>query len=79
MWSCICPLEIALVYLHYQVPSKALNWARQAVENAPDRYYTWYVQGLCQEQLAFDGQAQKSYRRCLELCPRHADAMSRTG
>jgi tetratricopeptide (TPR) repeat protein len=67
-------LEIALVYLYYRVPSKALKWAQQAVEKAPDRYYAWYVQGLCQGHLGFDGQAQRSYRRCLELCPRHADA-----
>jgi tetratricopeptide (TPR) repeat protein len=70
----LIPLEIALIYLHYRVPSKALTRVRRAVEDMPESYYAWYVQGLCQERLAFDKQARKSYQRCLELCPRHADA-----
>jgi tetratricopeptide (TPR) repeat protein len=73
----LVPLEIALVYLHYHVPSKALLRARRAVEMAPDRYYAWYVQGLCQEQLGFDASARQSYQRCLELSPRATDAERR--
>ncbi len=67
-------LEIARTYLYYRVPSKGLSWARRAVESAPDRYYAWYVQALCEHQLGFALRAQKSYQRCLELCPRHVEA-----
>lgn len=73
----LVPLEIALVYLHYHVPSKGLVRARRAVEQAPDCHYAWYVQGLCQEQLGFDSRARQSYERCTELCPRHHDAQLR--
>jgi tetratricopeptide (TPR) repeat protein len=70
----LVPLEIALVYLHYEQPSKALLRARQAVEMAPDRFYTWFVQGQCEHELGLDRQAKVSYERCLELSPRHVDA-----
>jgi tetratricopeptide (TPR) repeat protein len=73
----LVPLEIALVYLHYRVPSKAMARARRAVELAPDCYYAWYLQGLCQEQLGFGAQARQSYQRCLELSPHHHDAQER--
>jgi tetratricopeptide (TPR) repeat protein len=70
-------LEIALVYLHYKIPSKALFRARQAVENAPQAFYCWYVQGLCQVELGFEDQAKKSLKRCLELSPNHTEAGQR--
>jgi Tfp pilus assembly protein PilF len=73
----LVPLEIALIYMHYRAPSQALNRARQSVESAPDQFYPWHIQGLCQMRLGFDRQAGESFRRCLELCPRHADSLSR--
>ena len=65
------------LYAGVNVPSKALKWARRAVEEAPDRYYAWYVQGRCQQLLGLDAHARKSYQRCLELSPRHAEAGER--
>jgi Flp pilus assembly protein TadD len=48
-----------------------------AVEKAPDAYYAWYLLGVCQTQLGFDTSARVSFQHSLELCPRHAEAMSR--
>lgn len=73
----LVPLEIALVYLDYHNPAKAMARARRAVDSAPDRHYPWYVQGLCQQQLSLDAQARESYRNCLNLNPRNADAERR--
>jgi tetratricopeptide (TPR) repeat protein len=73
----LVPLEIAVVCLYYKNPSKAINRVRRAVEIAPDAYYAWYVQGLCQTRLGFDRQARQSFEQCLNLCPRHADSLSR--
>ena len=70
----LVPLEIALIYLYHEQPSKALSRARQAVEKAPDRFYTWFIQGQCEQALGFDRQAKLSYERCLELSPRHVEA-----
>lgn len=73
----LVPLEAALIYLHYAVPTKAQQRASQAVQRAPDAYYGWYVQGLCQSRIGFASAARASFERCLELCPRHADAQHR--
>jgi tetratricopeptide (TPR) repeat protein len=73
----LVPLEIGLIYLHYNKPSQALNRIRRAVEVVPDQYHGWYLQGLCQMKLGFDHQARASFQRCHELCPRHADSLSR--
>lgn len=70
----LVPLESALIYLYHAQPSKALLRARQAVEKAPDRFYTWLIQGECEQALGFDRQAKQSYERCLELSPRHIEA-----
>lgn len=73
----LVPLECALVYLHYRQDSKALARARGAAEKAPDQYYAWYVQGLCQMRLEHAQPARQSFTRCLELCPRHVEAQAR--
>jgi tetratricopeptide (TPR) repeat protein len=73
----LIPLEIALIYLHYRRPSKALSRVRRAVDAAPDCFYAWYVQGLCQMRMGLDRQARQCFERCLDLCPRHADSLSR--
>lgn len=70
----LVPLEVAMVYLHYRVPSKALMRARQAVERAPDSPYAWYVQGRCETELGLDRSAGQSLGRCLELTPGHIEA-----
>jgi tetratricopeptide (TPR) repeat protein len=67
-------LEIALVYLFHRKPGKALPWSRRAVETAVEQPYAWYVQGCCQFSLGFDKQARQSFRRCLDLDPRHLQA-----
>ena len=69
--------ESALIYMFYKVFSKAQQRVQAAVERAPDAYYAWYLLGVCQSELGFDTSAQRSFQRCLELCPRHADAMHR--
>jgi tetratricopeptide (TPR) repeat protein len=67
-------LEIALICLHHQQPSKAQLRARQAVEKAPQSAYAHFVQGQCEQAMGLDRQARESYRRCLELHPRHVEA-----
>lgn len=70
----LVPLETALIYLHYDQPSKALLRARQAVENGPQSAFAWYTQGRCEQALGFDRQAVTSYGRCRELTPGHVEA-----
>ena len=70
----LVPLEIALAYLHYATPTKALLRARQAVEKSPGSSYAWMIQGDCERATGFERQAKRSYERCLELSPRHRDA-----
>jgi len=70
----LVPLEAALIYLHYDHPSKALLRARQAVEKGPQSPFAWYTQGRCEQDLGFDRQAETSYHRCRELAPGHVDA-----
>jgi tetratricopeptide (TPR) repeat protein len=70
----LVPLESALIYLHYEQASKGLLRARQAVEMSPQSFYAWFVQGECEQTLGLDRQAENSYRRVLELSPRHVDA-----
>ncbi|MGP0067802.1 MAG: tetratricopeptide repeat protein [Isosphaeraceae bacterium] len=70
----LVPLEIALIYLHYDQPSKGLLRAIQAVEKAPEGFYAWFVRGRCEQAVGFDRAAKASYERCLELSPRHVEA-----
>ncbi|MGO9467430.1 MAG: tetratricopeptide repeat protein [Isosphaeraceae bacterium] len=70
----LVPLESALIYLHHEQPSKGLLRARQAVEMSPQNFYAWFVEGQCEQALGFDRPAEESYRRVLELSPRHVDA-----
>jgi hypothetical protein len=67
----LLPLEIALVYLRYHLPAKALPRARRALEAATDHTYPWYVQGLCQAELGLNSAACESLRHCLQLSPKH--------
>jgi hypothetical protein len=73
----LVPLESALIYCHYAVYSMAQQRAQTAVEKAPQAYYAWYVLGLCQSSLGFDTSAISSFNRCLDICPRHAEALAR--
>jgi tetratricopeptide (TPR) repeat protein len=70
----LVPLESAQIYLYYRKPSMALSHIRRAVEQAPDTYHLWYVQGRCQYELGLTRAAGESFTRCLELCPKHSDA-----
>jgi tetratricopeptide (TPR) repeat protein len=67
----LVPLEAARIELYYHRPSRALGRIRRALEAAPEAHYAWYVQGMCLSEL---GLTRESFRRCLELCPRHVDA-----
>jgi tetratricopeptide (TPR) repeat protein len=69
--------EIALVYLAYGHPSRALGRARRACEKAPDRYYAWLLQARCQQALGFNAQAGQSLQHCLDLCPGQVEARQR--
>jgi tetratricopeptide (TPR) repeat protein len=73
----LVPLETALIYCYYKGFGMAQQRAQLAVEKAPDAYYAWYLLGLCQTKLGFDSSARVSFQHCLELCPRHAEALSR--
>lgn len=73
----LVPLETAIIYCYYKVYSMAQQRAQVAVEMAPEAYYAWYLLGACQAKLGFDTAACGSLQHCLELCPRHAEAMSR--
>jgi tetratricopeptide (TPR) repeat protein len=73
----LVPLEIALIYLHYRLPSKALPRVRQAVDKAPDSAHCWYIQGCCEQELVLNARAKMSLKRCLELVPRHLEAEKR--
>jgi len=67
-------LEIALVYLYYDMPSRALDRARQAVETGADSAYAWFVKARCETDLGLDTPAFASLQRCLELEPGHVEA-----
>jgi len=69
-------IESALIYYFYKIYSKSQQRAQMGVEKAPDSYHAWYVLGLSQSKLGFDTAATGSFRRCLELCPRHAESLS---
>jgi tetratricopeptide (TPR) repeat protein len=73
----LVPLESALIYCHYYSYAIGQQRAQMAVEKAPQAYYPWYVLGLCQTKLGFDSAAATSFNRVLQICPRHADALSR--
>lgn len=73
----VVPLEIALVYLHYRYPSKAVQRAQAAVQAESTAYYAWFVLGRCQQELGFTDAARNSFQRCIELCPRHEEASMR--
>jgi tetratricopeptide (TPR) repeat protein len=70
----LVPLEIAQAYLHHGYPGKALARARQAVEKGADQSYPWYFLGLCERELDLREAARRSFHRCLEIVPNHADA-----
>jgi tetratricopeptide (TPR) repeat protein len=70
----LVPVEIAAIYLHHRVPSKALMRLRQAAELAPDNAYVWYRKAVCELKLDLEDAARKSLRRCLELSPNYVDA-----
>ncbi len=73
----LVPQESAIIYLYYKAYGMAQARAQSAVEKATDAYYAWYVLGVCQSKLGFDTSAHASFQRCLELCPRHAEALAR--
>ncbi|HEY2588919.1 MAG TPA: tetratricopeptide repeat protein [Tepidisphaeraceae bacterium] len=70
----LVPLEIGAIYQHYGRDAKALTRTRQAVERAPDQAYCWYRQGACELALGLTAPAERSFARCLQLVPNHADA-----
>jgi tetratricopeptide (TPR) repeat protein len=67
-------LEIGAIYDFYGRTAKALARTRRAVEHAPDQPYCWYRQGACELALDLVGPAEKSFRRCLQLAPKHEEA-----
>jgi tetratricopeptide (TPR) repeat protein len=70
----LVPLEIAQVYLYHGRPNKALMRVRQAVEQAPDEPFPWFIQGTAERELNLIPAARRSFQRCCEIVPRHRDA-----
>ncbi len=70
-------VEIAGIYLHYDRAAKALTRCRQAIEKAPQHVLCWYRQGICELEVEMFVPARKSFNRCLQLHPNHADARTR--
>ncbi len=66
--------EIALVYLFYRNPGRALLRAKAACETAPDQAFAWLLQARCQHALGQDQQANRSLQTCLQLHPGHEEA-----
>jgi tetratricopeptide (TPR) repeat protein len=73
----LVPLETAIIYCHYKSYGMAQARAQTAIEKAPSAYYAWYLLGVCQSKQGFETSARVSLQRCLELCPRHQEALSR--
>jgi len=69
----LVPLETACIYLHLDLPGRAIDSARKSVELAPNRYYPWFMQGRVERELGL-ATAAKSFRRCLDLSPGHVEA-----
>jgi tetratricopeptide (TPR) repeat protein len=67
-------LEIADIYLFYGRAAKALARARQAVEHVPNHAYCLYRQGVCEVEVGLAAPARRSFERCLQLAPTHAEA-----
>ena len=70
----LVPLEIARIYAHYGQFTKALMQIRLAVEKVFDQPYLWFLQGVYQKKLGLYRVAGDSFKRCLELAPRHQGA-----
>jgi hypothetical protein len=70
-------LESALIYLHYKFPSRAVVRARLATELAPAEYHPWFVRGTAEAELGLRQSAIESFDQCLQLCPRHVEAIAR--
>ena len=70
-------LESALIYLNYKFPSRAVVRARLATELAPAEYYGWFVRGMAEAELGLSRAAIESFDQCLQLCPRHVEALAR--
>jgi len=73
----LVPLETAIIYRHYGIPSQGLTRARLATESVPDQAYPWYVRGSLEMALGMSRPAASSFGHCLQLCPGHADAEAR--
>jgi len=67
-------LEIAIVYLYYGYPIKALTRIRRAVELASTAYYPWFIQGCCEKAVGLAAQARQSFQNCLNICPGNSEA-----
>ena len=70
----LVPLEIALILLHYDQPSKALPRLRAAIEGEPESFFAWWQRANCEKALGLTEAARRSVRRCLELAPGHPEA-----
>jgi tetratricopeptide (TPR) repeat protein len=70
-------MESALIYLHYKFPSRAVMRARLATELAPAEYHPWFVRGTAEAELGLRQAAIESFDQCLQLCPRHVEALAR--
>ena len=70
----LVPLEIALIHRHYALPSRAMTFARHALQTAGNEPYPWCVLGLCQSDMEMNAAALRSFERCLDVSPGHLEA-----
>ena len=62
---------IACIYLYHDYPVKALEYLQHAIKAEPSNPYLWYLFGENQRLLGCDYDARASFKRSLEIDPRH--------
>ena len=73
----LVPLESALIYCYYACTKPGPTERASRRRKGATVLLSWNVLGLCQSKLGFDTAAANTFNRCLELCPRHAESLSR--
>jgi tetratricopeptide (TPR) repeat protein len=67
-------IDVAEIYLYYHLHAKALQRCQQALTNAMDQPYVWYLQGQCESAMGMSDAARRSFKHCLDLEPRYERA-----
>lgn len=70
---------VARIYLFYDKPAAAIEFATLATGLAPAEVYAWTVRAACQHELGDQARAIESCRRALEIDARFAPAKALLG